>query len=304
MKLGIVASVGGLKPVAVVGLAQAAAERGLWGNVRGFAAASGGAPWCTLLASGMNPAQVANIACRVKRSDYWQPNHVGYFSRMLLMWGLRRQLGATIAEVGVDNGKAMEEWLEQNLPVKTFEELAVPLALAATNLNRRRVEMLRSGPLIPAIRASTAIPMVYKPATMMIEGQECKLLDGGVARPLPVSSLVEQVEAEVILAVVACNTGRDEYVRSRSIDLGTYLDLMLDTLVYDHIQAIIELAVQKAALVLLPVRVMASMAKPEETVAPAIEAALGQARELFGSNLWDSIEANPAAHAGKVYVVE
>jgi predicted acylesterase/phospholipase RssA len=306
MKVGIVASVGGLKPVAIVGHAVASHNAGVWKDVAGFAAASGGAPWCALLATGMIPSDVWEIALSIRKSDYTDSETVGLFRYARAIWLsiLRRQFGATLAEIGIYSGKAMEKHLGRVLPVKTFEELAIPLAIPVTALNWRSIETITSGELIPAIRATTAIPFVYRPPVLTIRGEETRCVDGGVARPIPVGDLVDLVpDVDIILAVVACNVGNDtEYTRTRKIDLGEYLDATLDTLVYDHIQAVIELAVQQAPLVLLPIQVGASMDNPEKTVLPALEAAKLQGERFYTSELWEQLSSDPGRYKGQTFV--
>jgi len=305
MRIGMVASVGGLKPVAVVGVAQAFAEAGIWHEVQGFAAASGGAPWCALLATGLSPPDVAEIARSVRRSDYWRPNPAALL-RVAWLSLLRRQIGATIGEVGYDNGKAMERWLHNNLVLTTFEDLARPLAIPVCALNLRRMVTLTSGPLIPAIRATTAIPVAYKPATIIIDGQECKCVDGGVGRPVPIQDLLDLVpDLDLIVTITACNRGDDSpYIRSRKIDLGEYLDMLIDTLVLDHLKHMYHYAAKEVGIVVLPVRYGASMSDPERTIPRALEEAQEQARQFLTSHLWQQIAIDPSAFKGTVTVFE
>jgi len=305
MRIGFCASAGGLKLVAAAGIAEAAEEAGIWSDVAAFSAASGGAPWCALLATGLEPAEVSAIARDVELSDYWRPN---WWSVARIAWlsAIRRQAGATLGEVGVDDGHAMERWLQATLPVHTFEALAHPFAVPVAVPNLRRTVTLTSGPLLPAIRATTAIPGAYKPVTMTINGRECKAVDGGVSRPIPVSDLLDlEPELDVVLAVVACNRGDDSpYVRARKMDLFEYADALLDTLVYDHIQQMLRYSAEKVPIILLPVRLGADMMRPRQTIPPALMAARQQGREFFASDLWHSVAVVPHEHAGRVYTFE
>jgi len=305
VKIGIVASVGGLKPVAVVGLAEAAEEAGVWADVAGFAAASGGAPWAALLAAGNDPSGVHDIALDVRLKDYADPNW-GMLPRVPWMSLVRRAPWATVAEQGLYKGKAMEAWLRRYLP-ESFEELDLPLSVAVTIPNFRELVMFSAGSqLIACLRGTTAIPFVYTPPVIMYRGMECRGVDGGVAAPLPVAAIKELVpDVDIIFALVASNLGMadaaKQYVRSRDFHLGTFLDALLDTLVYQNTKMGIELASRDVPLVMFPIRVGASMDDPERTIGPALGAALAQGREFFGSPLWRDLAADPAAHAGYVY---
>ncbi len=80
--------------------------------------------------------------------------------------------------------------------VTAFEDLKVPLAVIATDLAAGRRVVMRSGPLGPALLASTAIPGVYPAVT--IDGRD--YLDGGVVDNTPISIPVEE-KAKDVLAI-------------------------------------------------------------------------------------------------------
>ena len=62
-----------------------------------------------------------------------------------------------------------------------IEELPIPFTAVATDLAARREVWFQRGPLIPAIRASIAIPGLFTPA--VVDGRI--LVDGGLLNPLP-----------------------------------------------------------------------------------------------------------------------
>ncbi len=62
-----------------------------------------------------------------------------------------------------------------------IEDLPVPFTAVATDLAARREVWFQRGPLIPAIRASIAIPGLFTPA--VVDGRI--LVDGGLLNPLP-----------------------------------------------------------------------------------------------------------------------
>ncbi|GAA3654786.1 patatin-like phospholipase family protein [Nocardioides ginsengisoli] len=62
-----------------------------------------------------------------------------------------------------------------------IEDLAIPFTAVATDLAARREVWFQRGPLIPAIRASIAIPGLFTPA--VVDGRI--LVDGGLLNPLP-----------------------------------------------------------------------------------------------------------------------
>jgi NTE family protein len=85
--------------------------------------------------------------------------------------------------------------LQSKLKVATFEELAIPLRVVAADFWRREQVVFESGPLLPAVHASMALPGVFPP--VQIDGRV--LIDGGVVNPVPFDLLPE--ECDVVIAV-------------------------------------------------------------------------------------------------------
>ena len=77
-----------------------------------------------------------------------------------------------------------------------IEDLPVPYTAVATDLVARREVWFQQGPLVPAIRASFAIPGLFTPA--IIAGRV--LVDGGLLNPLPLDPTASAV-ADFTLAV-------------------------------------------------------------------------------------------------------
>jgi NTE family protein len=70
---------------------------------------------------------------------------------------------------------------------ETFEELAIPLKVIATDFYAWTEAVLTHGPLRPAIAASIAIPALFRPVEL--DGRV--LLDGGACNPLPFDNISE-----------------------------------------------------------------------------------------------------------------
>lgn len=91
--------------------------------------------------------------------------------------------------------------LVQQVPVRSFEELHIPLSVCAANLRTGGEHWFTSGPLAPAILASTAIPGVFPP--VHINGE--MFVDGGVVNNVPVSRAVELGASTIY--VLPCGNG-------------------------------------------------------------------------------------------------
>jgi NTE family protein len=81
-------------------------------------------------------------------------------------------------------------------PVSTFDDLRLPLAMVATDLQAGERVVLREGDLVSATLASAAIPGIAKP--VYVNGRV--LVDGGFADPAPVD-VCRALGADVVIAV-------------------------------------------------------------------------------------------------------
>src|SRR5947209_2755961 len=77
--------------------------------------------------------------------------------------------------------------LEKNIPFERIEQASVPLHIVATDLKSGRATILTSGPAVPALLASCAIPGVFPPVTI---GRRA-YVDGRVANHTPVTVAIE-----------------------------------------------------------------------------------------------------------------
>jgi NTE family protein len=98
--------------------------------------------------------------------------------------------------LGLATNQRMEKYLERMTPVRAFEELTTPLAIAATDLNAGVSVYYTQGQLIPPLRASCAYPGLFVP--IQFEGRT--LVDGFLTSPVPVEGAM-LLGADIIIAV-------------------------------------------------------------------------------------------------------
>ncbi|MBS1192906.1 MAG: Patatin [Nitrospirae bacterium] len=98
--------------------------------------------------------------------------------------------------MGVAKGDKLEEFVKSKVPVANIENLKIPFAAVATDLNRGTSVVLDKGPVARAVRASSAIPGVFNP----VEYQGRLLVDGGVIDSIPVS-IAREKGADIVIAV-------------------------------------------------------------------------------------------------------
>jgi NTE family protein len=102
----------------------------------------------------------------------------------------------TISRFGIASNDRMTGFLQKVLKVRTFEELKIPLAVAATDFVSGDGVVFRSGPLIDPVRASCAYPGMFLPVN--IGGK--LLVDGMLAHAVPTVPLRE-MGADRVLGV-------------------------------------------------------------------------------------------------------
>lgn len=93
--------------------------------------------------------------------------------------------------------------LRSRLPVRSFRDLRIPLAIVATDLETGETVVLTEGDLIEAILASTALPGLF-PA-MPWQGRT--LVDGGLSNNVPIDLAVERGAERVIGVLCGCAKG-------------------------------------------------------------------------------------------------
>jgi NTE family protein len=77
--------------------------------------------------------------------------------------------------------KGIDRALSEHLPA-TFGDLEIPLAVSAVDVQEGRLVILREGPLVPALRATSALPGIFTP----VEHAGRVLVDGGLLNNVPV----------------------------------------------------------------------------------------------------------------------
>ena len=98
--------------------------------------------------------------------------------------------------MGFARGEKLEKFVREKVKQRDIEKLKVPFAAVATDLNWGHRVVLDSGPVAPAVRASSAIPGVFEPVTH----QGKLLVDGGVVDNIPID-VAREKGAHIVIAV-------------------------------------------------------------------------------------------------------
>jgi NTE family protein len=93
------------------------------------------------------------------------------------------------------DGETIEQTITGLVMARTFEDLAIPLKVVATDFWSRQQVVFQSGNLLPALRASMAVPGIFSP--VLLNGM--LLIDGGAVNPLPYDLLQEECDLTIAI---------------------------------------------------------------------------------------------------------
>jgi len=178
-KIGLALSGGAARGFAHLGVLKVFAEHEV--PIDFIAGTSAGSIAGAALASGLSVAEIIEI------------------SRKVSWFNMAR---FSFSPKGLLSNAPMGDFFSRALPYKNFEDLPIPFAAVACDLETGDEIVLRdTGDVITAIRASCAIPGVFVP----IDFNGRKLIDGGIAAAVPTKA-VRKLGAEIVIAVdvIAC----------------------------------------------------------------------------------------------------
>jgi NTE family protein len=161
-RLGITLSGGAARGYAHIGVLRAFEEAGI--EIDYISGSSMGAIIGLFYAAGKTPDEMMEIAKSIKK-------------RRVVSFGK-----CHLRKKGLDY---MEQVINKHIPEKTFDRLEKPLFVCVTNFQSGQYEIIGQGEILPAIRASAAIPMMYP--QQIING--IAYIDVGVVNNLPVEPL-------------------------------------------------------------------------------------------------------------------
>lgn len=108
-----------------------------------------------------------------------------------------------VTGMGFAKGDKFEAWVKRHIKTANIENLKIPFAAVATDLNWGYEVVLDKGSVARALRASAAIPGVFQP----VQYQGKILVDGGVVDNIPIS-VAKAKGADIVIAVdISANVG-------------------------------------------------------------------------------------------------
>jgi len=175
-RLALVLGSGGVRSIAAVGIVEVLAEAGLRPEV--IVGCSSGALFGATIALGMTSHEALDAATALWSSDLTQRRRWRAYAQLLAP-----RLFGFDAGFSLRDGRRIGQSIERAFGARQLEELPIPLRVVATDARSGARVVLCRGPLAQALRASTALPLIFP--SVEIDGR--RLVDGVVSDPLPVS---------------------------------------------------------------------------------------------------------------------
>ncbi len=109
---------------------------------------------------------------------------------------------------GFIGGVRFRKFLENSLHHHVFSEIKIPLEIVATDLASGQPYVFNSGDIALAVRASTSVPLVFKP----VKYRNKQFIDGGLSDPVPVD-IVKKMGADIVIGVNLYN--QNEFIEKK-----------------------------------------------------------------------------------------
>ena len=242
---------GGTRGLAHIGVLEVLEEEGI--PIAGIVGTSMGSIIGGLAASGYSPAElrevIANLDLTNLLSEKTNPIFVplsqdSVTPRSKVPWVAINSSGEVVGPLGGMSGvKLLERFaqLASRSQIVRFDELSIPFAAVATDLETGEKVVLRTGSLASAMRASMAIPALFDP--WPVGGK--LLVDGGLVSNLPVETAKELFPGYPVVAVDVSGT-----LKKRK-DIRSLVDVV-DQSITIFTRRNVENEIMKADLVISP----------------------------------------------------
>ncbi len=227
MRIGLALGGGGARGLAHIPMLEVLDELGI--RPCCIAGTSIGAVVGAIYASGVHASSIREHTSRMLISEGDSLRDI-LSKRDALAW--IRLLDIDFLGNALFKGDAFVQFLYDRIEKATFEELAIPLKVVATDFWNSAQVVFEKGDLLQAIKASMGLPGVFSP--VHIDGRT--LIDGGCVNPLPHDILGD---CDVVIAVnvmgrLERQDGRKSPTALRAV-LETF-DIMQRTIITEKIR--------------------------------------------------------------------
>lgn len=228
-RIGVAFGSGGARGIAHVLMIQAFEELGITPSI--ISGSSIGAIVGAFYAAGFSSDEMLEIMESLifpsngKFSDFFMKSDI---IRMMTMFDIQ------LLKSGFIKGDKIQNLLESNIKVSTFEELKIPLKIVATDYWKKEEVILQKGKLFPAIKASYSLPGLFTPVKL----NKKVLIDGGAVNPLPYDLLLGECDITVAIDVTAQRTKNESEIPPTFESVFTAYQIMQNSISQQKIKFI------------------------------------------------------------------
>lgn len=178
--IGLALGGGAARGFAHIGVIQVLEEAGIRPGL--VVGTSAGSVVAALYASGQSGRQLESVA-------------QGMDEASLSDWRL------PLFKPGILKGEALARFVAKQVQGRTLQDLPLPVGVVATDLQSGEAVLFRHGDTATAVRASSAIPIIFEPVS--IGGRD--YVDGGLVSAVPVR-FARKMGADIVIAVDVSST--------------------------------------------------------------------------------------------------
>lgn len=152
-----------------------------------------------LVEAGIKPDIIAGTSIGAVVGGCYAGGHLDAleaFARELTPRRVFGYLDFNLTGTGLINGQRLVQRLDEHLGDRSIESLPVKFAAVATEIGTGHEVWLSRGPIVEAVRASYALPGIFKPVKI----RNRWLFDGAMVNPIPVS-VCRALGARYVIAV-------------------------------------------------------------------------------------------------------
>ena len=201
MKIGIALGGGGSRGFVHLGVLKALEERGITADI--VSGVSAGSIIGAFIATGKKPSEIMELIKSTKFIDYAK---------------------LTLPVNGLFTLNNFEKNIKRDLLARDFSDLKLPFYVAVSNLYSGKVEYLKEGSLIPAIKASCSILILFSP----VEINTQLYVDGGLLDNLPYKPLIGKCDKIIAINILGCGetnkVGNLREVATRTFELSVSIN--------------------------------------------------------------------------------
>ncbi|MFP4128226.1 MAG: patatin-like phospholipase family protein [Desulfonatronovibrio sp.] len=182
-----------------------------------------------LYASGLSGKEIRDIVLQFSGSDMEA-------FRTLIQGDSGLEL-MDLLKVDLDAGGLLDtqgflNFLKEKIRVNTFEELPIPLVVAAADYWKQKQVVIDSGDIVQAVKASMAVPGLFAP----VAWQDRLLVDGGTVNPLPYDLVADKCDVVVAIDVSGGITPKKRDKPNFSDSLFNSFDIMQQAIIHQKLK--------------------------------------------------------------------